>query len=959
MLAAALDLAARGFRILPVHTVVKDRCSCPRGKSCGSKGKHPRPAAWQSRATSDPSLIRAWWGRNPESNIGIACGGPGRLVVVDVDGPEGRATLATLEAEHGALPVTLTSRSGRPDGGEHRFFAVPPDLDMAALRNARIGPKVDLRTEGGQVVAPPSMHASGARYAWIDLDTPIAPLPRWLYEVATREAPTPAPPVEDARTRPVATRESRPGRWSPIERARAYLDRYPPAVSGQGGHARALLAAEHVVRGFRLSDEDAFAVLQPWNRTCVPPWSERELRHKIQQAREKGTAVRWGEDLDKERPLPPRTNGASVCIMNDPTDDIERAAIQGEDASEGGEDFEPTVLAGPVPYILARIQAAPKASQSDVAHAPDILAYAATLDEQSDEWRVLYDGLRRADVRLLPWRRAVRTRRTGPPDAAPSEDGRPRIVITTDELEVNDAAIAALSKLENLYQRGAMLVDVVREPSSGDIQRPEGTASIRALPLARLRELLASAARWTVRRVTSDGSIHERPAHPPDWTVRAIHARGAWEGIPPLRAVVECPVLRPDGSILAKPGYDDATGILYAPSGDFPEVPERPTREDAKRAAAEILDVVSDFPFASDVDRAAWLAGLLTPLARHAFAGNAPMFLVSGNVRAAGKGLLVAVIAHIVAGRGASSFSQVESEDEERKRITSIALAGDAMVMVDNITRPFGSGTFDKALTDTVWNERLLGANTLQRLPLLSTWYGTGNNVAFASRCDTARRCAIIRIVSPHERPEDRADFRYPDLLGHVRAKRARLLTAALTILRAWIVSGCQGGAMRPWGSFEAWSRIVRGAVVWIGLPDPGEARGSADEEHDTEAAALAELLAGWEEAARELAPDRGAVSIAAVLSSLHANDQERAAARPPYTPPAERFPRLRAALAQLIPGVPVGKLPNAMQVGALLRRYRERVIGGRMLHARKSHGDNVWTVTSARSAVAPLDSGP
>src|SRR5262249_23411328 len=154
-------------------------------------------------------------------------------------------------------------------------------------------------------------------------------------------------------------------------------------------------------------------------------------------------------------------------------------------------------------------------------------------------------------------------------------------------------------------------------------------------------------------------------------------------------------------------------------------------------------------PFEAPAHRAAWLAGLLTPIARHAIDGNAPLFLVSGNVRGAGKGLLVSVIAHIVTGRPAASFAQVDDEAEERKRITSIALSGAPLVTIDNITRPFGSGTLDKALTERTWSERLLGVNEHCRVPLLCTWYGTGNNVSFAPRSDTSRRCAIIRILSP------------------------------------------------------------------------------------------------------------------------------------------------------------------------------------------------------------------
>jgi hypothetical protein len=161
MLVEALTLAGRGFRVVPIHTPGPNGCSCERGAACGgSTGKHPRLNSWQKDATTDEQKIRAWWRSWPDANIGLVMGGEPRLVAVDVDGPEGRATLARLEQQHGSLPETLTSRSGRVDGGEHRFFRVPAGLDLRKIKN-RAGkaggpmPKVDIRAEAGQVVAPP------------------------------------------------------------------------------------------------------------------------------------------------------------------------------------------------------------------------------------------------------------------------------------------------------------------------------------------------------------------------------------------------------------------------------------------------------------------------------------------------------------------------------------------------------------------------------------------------------------------------------------------------------------------------------------------------------------------------------------------------------------------------------------------------------------------------------------
>lgn len=87
---------------------------------------------------------------------------------------------------------------------------------------------------------------------------------------------------------------------SVLERAKRYLAKISPAISGQDGHKQTLLTTEHLVRGFALSDDDAFTLLAEWNQTCQPPWSESELRHKITEARTKGTAVEFSQHLREE-----------------------------------------------------------------------------------------------------------------------------------------------------------------------------------------------------------------------------------------------------------------------------------------------------------------------------------------------------------------------------------------------------------------------------------------------------------------------------------------------------------------------------------------------------------------------------------------------------------------------------------------------------------------------------------
>src|SRR5262249_55162503 len=149
----------------------------------------------------------------------------------------------------------------------------------------------------------------------------------------------------------------------------------------------------------------------------------------------------------------------------------------------------------------------------------------------------------------------------------------------------------------------------------------------------------AANARWM--QVTGKGP---QAVHPPGWCVAAVADR---KDYPPeireLTAVVDHPVLRPDGTILNAPGYDAATGLLLGPQAGVPPVPDVPTLDDAVQARKKLLAVVCDFPFKHAAHRAAWLASLLTPMARYAFDGNSPLTLVDGNAPGVGKGLLLGV----------------------------------------------------------------------------------------------------------------------------------------------------------------------------------------------------------------------------------------------------------------------------------------------------------------------------
>jgi len=194
--AAALRYAERGWAVLPVAGMVDGRCGCAR--PCDRPAKHPLTHHGLLDATTDAATIRGWWARHPGANIGVATGASG-LVVIDVDMPDGGRSLERLDALGLHRAPTLVGLTG--GGGRHLVYAAGgggvPGLHNTARGLPGVGealPDIDLRAQGGYIVAPPSMHASGARYRWEDPARAVAPAPGWLQAVTVPVAhPGPRP----------------------------------------------------------------------------------------------------------------------------------------------------------------------------------------------------------------------------------------------------------------------------------------------------------------------------------------------------------------------------------------------------------------------------------------------------------------------------------------------------------------------------------------------------------------------------------------------------------------------------------------------------------------------------------------------------------------------------------------------------------------------------------------------
>ena len=508
------------------------------------------------------------------------------------------------------------------------------------------------------------------------------------------------------------------------------------------------------------------------------------------------------------------------------------------------------------------------------------------------------------------------------------------VEMSLDEMTVNDQVIAALAKRGDIYDHDGSLAVIVDEY----VDREEPRKTIRHLGLPTLREMTAETCKFFTSQVNDrTGNHSEKWNRVPKWCYEAVLARGSWLGIRPIRGIVTSPVLRTDGSILQSAGYDDASGLYVDLTEEFPTITSDPSAEAVKDAVAMLFDLVSDFPFKDSASQSAWLASLLTPLAREAYRGcTGPLFLFDANVRGSGKSLLADINSLIVTGREATRMTAPQSDDEARKRITALVKDSDRIVLIDNIAGGFGCSSLDAALTGTIWKDRLLQFSETIEAPLRMTWYGSGNNVILEA--DTARRVCHVRLESPLENPEDREGFKYPDIRKHVRQHRPALLTAALTILRGFIAIGRPDQRLKPWGSFEGWSDLVRNAIAWCGLADPGETRTELRASADSEASALRQMLL----AVARVDPNQGGLRTSDMIKIANRSDEAKAADAEMMRDAIEAF----CGKSMLTAG--------AQLLGNRLSHFRNRVIDQMAFNCTMKRGNNCWFVQYSGVPVVP-----
>ena len=441
------------------------------------------------------------------------------------------------------------------------------------------------------------------------------------------------------------------------------------------------------------------------------------------------------------------------------------------------------------------------------------------------------------DVKSRKGRRASKALR---PDDGPIL-GLPIIKVVAGRLPaaVDQAEEAIINAGSAVYVRGGTLVRPVIEPIEASNERVTMSAKLKKLCNDSLSDILARTAtfqRWSER------ANDWKTIDPPSKLASTLLAReGEWR-FGYIAGVITAPILRPDGSLLDTPGYDPATRLYLEPDPALRaiSIPEEPTREQAHEALRLLSDLIAEFPFVEDVDRAVALSGILTALARPGLP-TAPLHAIRATTPGTGKSCYVDVVSTIATGRRCPVISPGKTEEEAEKRLGATLLEAVPIISIDNVNGELGGTFLCQAAERPSVKVRPLGVSKTVNIDVRSAIFSTGNNLTLVG--DMVRRAVLCRLDAEVERPEERT---FPfDPVERVLSDRATYVAAALILLRAYRAAGSPERLSRL-GSYEGWSDTVRSALVWLGEADPVSSMNTVREQ-DPELAAIRELFAHWE----------------------------------------------------------------------------------------------------------------
>jgi Bifunctional DNA primase/polymerase, N-terminal/Primase C terminal 2 (PriCT-2) len=805
MLKSALGYAKFGFEVFPIPPGTKTSYKSARWSNGRPWGK-----------TTDLAEIKRDFGHWPSANVGIACGPDSGLWVIDVDtlaahGKDGFASLRAMEARYGPLPETRTAIS--PTGSKHILLAWPEGVSVRNAADLAGYPGIDVRGEGGMIVAVPSLKPGVGAYKWENnyaiADAPAA----WLELVADK---------------------TRKAERTPRGEPQANVD---------------LVAA-----ALKLIPNDANTDWEKWNRIGMAVWaatSGHELGLEAFETWSKKNTARYNSQNARDK---------WDALSTTPITSIGAGTI----------------------FYLAR--------------------------EINPDWRKEYE--------------------------ATFADAKPVIKTLSSDISntVTRAQELLLEAGVQIYQRSGTLVKPVVNPVDAAKNRKTMVAQLQPISAVHLRDLMNQTIRFQ-RYEQERGWVDCKP--PSETAATLLERHATWE-FKLINGIISTQTMRPDGSLLLEPGFDEATGLLLVDPPPLPEILEHPTRDDAIAALALLEDLLIEFKFVDDkgVSRAVALSAFITPVVRGAF-DVAPMHAARAPVMSSGKSYLWDVAASIANGQKMPVMAAGSTEEETEKRLGAALLAGQPLISIDNISGELKSDALCQIIERPIVEIRILGKSERVRIVTRGvTIYCTGNNVILVG--DLTRRVLTTGLDPQMERPELR-EFKF-NPVDKVLASRGEYIAACLTICRAYLMAGRPDKA-KPLSSFEGWSDTVRSALTWLGKADPVDSLEAARAD-DPELSGLRDILIAWADVIGIGAKMR--CTTATAISIINAYNISRS---------DSQWVDFNNA-AQAVAGKQ--RPADAISLGNWLRYKKGRVVDGLRFESNKVGGYSYWWVADTQNSEKP-----
>jgi len=410
---------------------------------------------------------------------------------------------------------------------------------------------------------------------------------------------------------------------------------------------------------------------------------------------------------------------------------------------------------------------------------------------------------------------------------------KPTIRVIKGEIHrIVDMAESELANGKQHYQRGGLIVVVYTDPSTDEtlIQPVTQPALVRALSgIATWEQFDKRCNKWV--RVD-----------PPPRHATILHDSNSYRHLQIINGIARQPYLRPDGSLMKDSGYEISTGMFGVFDNRKFSIPNEPTRDDAIEALKVLAGLINEFCFATPADRSAALSAILTAAIRPSLA-YALMFHVCAHAVGSGKSYLCALITAFATPQQGTPTTFPADDEECRKLLLAELLRSPAVIEFDNLTSDIlPHKTLCTALTSEHITGRILGLSKTATVNTRTLFLSSGNNVSPIK--DMARRCITINLNPEVEIPAART-FKRPNLIAEILYERERYVSAAITIIRAWIVAGRPKAECKSLAGFGDWSDLCRQPLLWLGLADPAASIFEAIKE-DPDRETLGRLLRAW-----------------------------------------------------------------------------------------------------------------